>query len=382
MKRSLLAVILFALLSFIVISNGFTFEEDYTSKVTIGLDAMLGNDSNIIETSDEVNDNFFTIIPKIAFTRTREDSLFYLSYMLRSDNYFEESKFNNTSHNVDLKGRVNMGENFTLMFTDTFIDSVYGLWRAETDSTSGDGYLTNHAIPSLKYEASSGLFAFNLFYNYSFEQWDTLSNHDWTMGVAGTDLMFALGSFTQLGVYGNFTTKDFKDILTDYTGYSAGVKVDHSIPELFDITAKVGIETRDYSDLNEDDTLTSYELSFAKLFSETTSTRFTVNYQFTDSEIYIGEYYTGLGAKLDFSYLLQDKIQLFLRGEYLNNSYKHMDREDTVTRIYPGIGYKLIDWLALQLFYNFSQRDSNLDEFDINDSRIEFHLNFTKDFLF
>jgi hypothetical protein len=367
---------------FLATSMVFAYEEG-VNKLTVGLDFSVGNDSNIVETADGTEDNFVMVLPQLVLTMPREQSFFYLSYSLRYDQYLDNSEFNNTSHNVDFLSRFEFGSNFMLEIKDKFIDSLYGLWRDETDTTSGEGYFNNMILPTLKYEADSGSFVFDLGFAYTLERWDKVDGSDWDAMKALAKFGFGLGNFSKLSVFGDFTNKDYDVIDADYTGVFAGVQFDHSMPEIVDVMARVGYETRDYDNASiKDPKQTSWEVSVNKLFTELTSAKFTLYNHYADSEVALGDYYASLGGKLDFSYLMMDKIQLFLQGEYLDNNYQILDRDDKVSRAYIGAGYKLIDWLALQLFYSYSKRDSNLPVFDIEDSRIELHLNFLKDFLF
>jgi len=51
-------------------------------------------------------------------------------------------------------------------------------------------------------------------------------------------------------------------------------------------------------------------------------------------------------------------------------------------RLYPGLGLVFGDLFAVQVFYHYSVRDSNMEEFDITDSRIELHLKLNYQFNF
>lgn len=356
--------------------------EEGLNKLTLSIDVSVGNDSNIIATNDAIDDSFVSIIPGIVVTLPRERSFFYLAYALRNDSYIDNDEYNNTSHNLDFLSRFLLGESYTFELKDRFIDALYGLWRDDSDSLGGEGYFTNDLNPVLKYESLSGMFAANVGFSYMIQRWDELNDRDWDQTMLQAYVGLGLGTFTRIGLTGRYTSKDYDAILTDYDGYFAGIQFDYSMPQTFDILARVGVESRDYKDIDETPSLTSFEVMFNKIFSEITSAKLGFSYQLADSEAYFGDYYTSLGVNLNLSYLFQERVQFFLRGQYADNQYEFSDREDTLTRAYVGAGYKFLDYLALQLFYNYSVRDSNHPEYDIDDARIELHLNFLKDFLF
>jgi len=113
-----------------------------------------------------------------------------------------------------------------------------------------------------------------------------------------------------------------------------------------------------------------------------TSANFSLYYNFGDSEVEFGDFFETIGGELDLYYLFREKIQLFAKGQVYSTDYQFTEREDNVTRLYSGIGYKFMDWLAIQFFYNYLNRESNVDMWDITDSRLELHLNLFHDFIF
>ncbi|MBN2382178.1 outer membrane beta-barrel protein [bacterium] len=352
------------------------------NKLSLFLDFFFGYDSNIVYYAEDIDDSYYTLLPKILLTLPGEHTFFQVGYSLRYDQYLDHSDFSNTSQNLDLLGRVYVGNNFTLSLKDKFVDSLYGLWRTENDSFVGDGYYVNSLSPILNYESTSAFFSTNVSFTHMFERWDEFDYRDWDSTGVNCYLGFALGAYTKLGLSAAFIEKDYKEIITDYKSTSFGVNFAYTIPEVIDIKAFAGSLNREYNDIDEDSSLFSYELIFSKIFSEITSANVSLYYDYGDSEVQLGDYFTRQGALLDLSYLFREKIQLMVKTEYYKLDYELFERDDTVMRAYTGIGYKFIDWFAIQFFYNYLDRESSLDQYDLSDQRLELHLNIFHDFTF
>lgn len=351
--------------------------------LSLFLDFFVGYDSNIVEYSDRIDDNYFTVIPKIRLSIPRDRSAFHIGYSMRYDNYVDESDFSNTSQNADLSAFQNIGENITISFSDKYVDSLYGLWRTETDSLSGEGYFINSLVPQLQYKSTSGFLYCKIHYDYSIEKWDELKYRDWRYDELSGHFGILLGEFTKIGIISQYFKKDYDSAASsDYNGYRVGLRFMYSLPEVIDISAFAGTSERTFDDIDKTSRNTEFELTFSKIFTELTSANLSVFYQPRDSEVYLGDFFDSYGGEVDVSYLFREKIQLFIKGQYLKNDYEFSSREDTLLRMYSGLGYKFLDWVAVQFFYNYLDRQSNFEEFDYSDSRLELHLNFFHDFHF
>ncbi|MFC1852226.1 hypothetical protein ACFL27_18680 [candidate division CSSED10-310 bacterium] len=364
--------------------------DEGTSTITISFDFSIGNDTNIVEYQEEIDDWFYTIIPKFVVSIPREQSDFSLAYSLRYDDYITETDFKNLSQNIDFISRIDLGDRLTFVLTDKFVDSLYGIWRDETDSISGSEYFVNTLSPELKYVSYSGAFTVDLSYVYMQEKWDVVSANDWEINQVTAAMSITPGLNLSLGVFGTFTQKDYRDIMFDYTSSYIGVHMSYKISRIADISLSIGLNSRDYKGQEDPDDQIRWNLSLDRVFTEITSFKFSLFHRYYDSEVFLGDFYTNSGIGLDYSNeILNDRLQLFLKGQYLLNKYQNLGnqelksdaeraREDRLFRVYAGVGLKLLDWIALQFFYGYSIRDSNLDQFDIEDSRYELHLKFTR----
>jgi hypothetical protein len=328
-------------------------------------------DSNVFYRDTNTVDDFITYVsPGINISFGRADRNFVsFDYLLRSAFYAERDDLNTLNHSLGLNGhyqgaRISVDGNSRVEFLESILGAGLNFVTVLTARTV---YLNRYTVRYNLSEKTS-FYATGVHEETDYEEGSTLLDYNTLSGTAG----FAYKALPKTDFFGEVyygqTATDpnaggvRKGPHSEFVGGFLGANGSFT-PKLTG-TAKVGYESRWFSDDTDIPSTPVVDLSLTYRFSEKTATslgyarRTSISVQ-SGSASYTADVLT---ARLQQAFGTRGKWNGTLAFSWENDSFDEnvfANREDSLYIVIVGIAYQIRLWLRAGLNYDFQTFDSN-----------------------
>ncbi|MBN1356815.1 hypothetical protein JXA40_11185 [bacterium] len=377
--------------------------------VTLGLDLYGTYDDNLLLQSQEQIDAgsedphdrilqvrpFFSILHEAKRSFIRIKGTFFREWY---DVHHNLERTDRSYTNFSLLASWDITDRLTLSLDDDFTDSLYGLEREEIPEIRED-YITNHFKPKLSFNMEDKL-VLALGMQWSFLDYDrppvhygpSLSGYeDWEHLALKLNGHLMLLSETNLILGGEIWIRDYEDECSDCDsdgdGYNLQLGIEQKFNREMTIKGWLNYDHRRYDKLAlgaEDRIHNNFGgfIEFIDQFSGLMRWRVTGFSTFIPSERFSNSFYRNTGIETEFNANTLHRLESSVMVHYARVDYKHVADEwqDDYLKLGLTLGYRVTEWLSLRGRYQFSERESERDEYDFKDNLFSVYLHFTFNF--
>ncbi|MBN1295844.1 hypothetical protein JXA80_03625 [bacterium] len=360
---------------------------------------LLLSDEEISDSGKEAEDEIIQIHPYLRLLNETSRTSTWVHFDFYKEWYqIDHPELDRTDYSyfdLMLKTIWNTTDRLSFGLMDHYADSLYNIENAEIAELRDD-YWTNSFEPTILYHVDDdfnitikGMFNIRdydespiVFEGYAgFADWEELGVNVKTHLELNTQTTFLADAQFWMREYDIDTISEF----ADYDGWrlSAGVR-QALYGDSVILTLKGVYERREYEPKSRDfDGETTYDnlggtIEFATIISALTRINVQGFSTLYSSERFVNAFYRDTGAKIDFTTLLTDRVELGLLFRYSQFDYENVDDEWSDDFIRTGItlAYRATDWMSIRSMYQWAERDSyyDLQDFDNNIASIYIHF--------
>lgn len=350
-------------------------------------------DDNFYRTADNERDVFEILFqPGLQLEYDTGRTRFSLGYTLNAHAYEDiddppagrkdANDDNFIGHSFSFIGRTIPTAKITLGLEDIFyLTNEPSKADRISNDTRRQEYYINRLTPMLYYQMTER-FSLDLRYRNTITAYDDETDEDSMehAGIVGLNYEFRPTWWMALGY--EYTDRDYDIDISDYTQDHIRLSLrKQSKYNLYE--ASVGYSDRQFDERKDEDTFT-YLLAFTRQLGYDTYARIALERDFNQSGI-AENFFVADQASLRFGKTFREKIPATLRffyreGRYQQDSYllpteRIEDREDDRYGVQASIGYYLFRWMTLVLSGGYENNESNIDEFEYDNTYITLGVN-------
>lgn len=348
-----------------------------------------GTEENLFRTEDNERQVFrYLLQPGIRFVYDRGKSSVNIAYALNA-HFFEDlddvpegekdaDEDNYVGHSFFFSAKTSPTAKLSVGLEDAFILTEEPS-KAErfANDIERDRYRINRLTPMLFYQFNRR-FSIDLRYRNVITDYDD-SDEDSVEhgGIAGLSYHFSPTASMTLGY--QYWDRNYDVDVSDFTAEQIGLtfrkQAKYNIYE-----AGIGYQMRDFDeDFRDEEEALTYNLSFTRELSEATYARLAFEQNFNESGI-PDNFFEATQFSMSLGKVFRDRVPVTLQGFYRMADYPQFrefapgedfeEREDDRYGISASVGYKFTRWLTLTLAGGYENNDSNIEDFDYENSFI------------
>ncbi|MFO7667343.1 MAG: outer membrane beta-barrel protein [Desulfobacterales bacterium] len=338
---------------------------------------------NIFATTDKTESDWITTItPGIKLALPFRMHQFDLEYNAVINRYLDFTSENTTGHNAVAKADFKLGSLFGLKLGDTFARGY------ESRDSSKTGFIekfdTNAASLSGSYQLANRS---KVQLDYTRTTWDFDKS---TFRSRDEDLAAAYLFYRFLPKTSAFVEYNFRNIKYDYSDSDLDNKVNSVFLGLmWDITAntkgtvKGGYNRKDFVAHGVSGVSTwGASIDVDHAFSDYTFMKVVGQRVINEAEVFGTSYYVTTGVFAEVTHKFTYKISGVGRASYGVDDFSNAIPPDTKVRkdrtmlVGVGLKYQFKDWLEFNMDYNYRDRNSNIDFYDVTENTCSVGINF------
>ena len=325
-----------------------------------------GNETDSFISSTQVGAEYKANIPGSGLELTADGMVGYNAYTEDSST----NNFWNAAGNVALQNDwLNVGDRF--LFTS---DPANSSLTDRAERIQNIGYVSFKTSSEKKFGV--GFTADDVFDRYMKSEWSGLNRNRVNLGA---QLYYNVSPKTNFFVEYNYSDISYEDNkANESVGNSVGLGVNGQIASKVTGTAKITYDMRDYdhsvagiSDYND---LVGYYVSLEWQPTSRNTVRLSGQRRMEETLYENNRYFADTLISLYVSQKVYDKwtASLTLSWEDMNYAHANNDgtkRSDGLYTIRPEVDYQFKDWLSAGVWYQFRNRDSNVNGADYNSNK-------------
>ncbi len=342
-------------------------------------------DDNVYATASNTKSDWITTTtPGIKLVMPFKTHSFAAEYRASFLNYVD-----NTSENVT--------DQHAAALADLKFASLIGLKLGDTYDKGHEPRASSGSGELVKYDknAAKGELSYEFADRFKAQMDYTRTNFDFSTAETqfrnrSEDLIAAYLYYRFMPKTSAFVEYDFKNVVFDEKtdGLDNQVQkpllgVKWEISELTKGIAKVGYLFKDFESKKTDnvDTWTA-SLELDQVVTDCSSIKVVGLREVNEPNVEGTIYYITTGAFAEYTHKLADKLSGVVRGSYGKDEYTNAagttgaERNDNTFLGGVGLKYQMKDWLEFALDYNHLDRDSNINQYDLNDNTTSLNVNF------
>jgi hypothetical protein len=342
--------------------------------------------NNIFATPTNLESDWITTItPGIKLLLPFRMHQFDLEYNAVINRYKDFTSENTIGHNASAKADFKLGSLFGLKLSDTYAKGH----EPRDSSKTGfiEKYNTNAASLSTSYQLADRS---KVQLDYTRSTWNFETS---TFRSRDEDLAAAYLFYRFLPKTSAFVEYDYRNI--GYSEQASGPdNLDNKVNSVFlglawDVTAntkgtvKGGYNRKVFAASDASGISTwGASIDIDHAFSDNTFMKFVGQRVINEAGLLGTSYYVTTGAFVEVTHKFTYKISGVARASYGVDDFSNALPPDTIVRsdrtILGGVGlkYQFTDWLEMTLDYNYRDRKSNIDFYDVTESTYSVGLNF------
>lgn len=340
------------------------------------------NDNIFATPSDTEDDWITTITPGIKLVLPFRMHQFDLEYNAVINRYLDFTSENTTGHNASGKADLKIGSLFGLKLSDTFSRGHEPRDSSQTGFI--EKYDTNAASASATYQLADRS---KVQFDYTRTTWnfDRSEFRSRDEDLAAVYLFYRFLPKTSAFVEYNFKKIDYDDRASNLNSETNSVFLGLT----WDITAntkgivKGGYNRKDF-DTRGVSGITTWgtSIDIDHAFSDYTSMKVVGQRMINEAGVLGASYFVTTGAFAEVTHKFTYKISGVARASYGADDFSNAippdtrKREDKTMLVGAGMKYQFKDWLEFTLDYNYRDRNSNIDFYDVTENTYTVGVNF------
>lgn len=342
----------------------FTVSEDFSYDDNIYLTD--GNETDSFISSTQVGAQYQSNIPGSGLDLTANGQVGYNAYTEDSST----NNFWNALGDVSLKNEwMNIGDRF--LYTS---DPANSSLTDRAERIQNVGYVSFKTSSEKKF--GIGFTADDVFDRYMDSEWDSLNRNRINLGA---QLYYNVSPKTNFFVeytYSDISYEDNKG--NESTGNSVGLGVNGQIAPKVTGTAKITYDMRDYDEsiagVDNYNDLVGYYVALEWQPTSRNTVRLSGQRKMEETRYHNNRYFADTLVSLYASQKVYDKwtASLTLSWEDMDYAYANNNgtkRNDGLYTIRPQVDYQFKDWLSAGVWYQFRNRDSNVNGADYDSNK-------------